>query len=133
MKSFLEFTQPLQIKLHQFCSAFAPKFSWPVHKFIHQMVSGILKSGSVQLNSIGRSLQEKIALKKVTQRLSAHLDKPGLWREVITTALETQAPKLRQCRFIIVDLSDIAKTYGQRMEGLAGVYDGSEGETARGC
>lgn len=132
MESFLEFTQPLQIKLHQFCAAFAPRFSRPVHKFIQQMVFGILKSGCVQLNSIGRSLQEKIALKKVTQRLSAHLDKPGLWREVTTTALETQAPKLRQCRFIIVDLSDIAKTYAQQMEGLAGVYDGSEGETARG-
>jgi len=132
MKSFLEFTQPLQIKLHQFSATFAQKFSRPVHKFIQQMLFGILKSGSVQLNSIGRSLQEKISLKKVTQRLGAHLGKAGLWKAVATATLETQATKLRQCRFIIVDLSDIAKTHAQQMEGLAGVYDGSESETARG-
>lgn len=130
--SFLEFTKPVQIKLHQFCSTFAPHFSRPVNKFIHQMVFGILKSGSVQLNSIGRSLQEKISLKKVTQRLSNHLGKPGLWQKVSAVTIETQAANLRQCRFVIVDLSDISKKYAKSMEGLAGVYDGSEGETAKG-
>lgn len=69
---------------------------------------------------------------KETALLGAHLGKSGLWKAVATATLETQAPKLRQCRFIIVDLSDLAKTYAQQMEGLAGVYDGSEGETARG-
>jgi hypothetical protein len=130
--SFLKFTQPVQTKLHQFCAPFTGPFSRPVRKFIQQMIFGILKSGSVQLNSIGRALQEKIALKKVTQRLSAHLDKAGLSHEINAATLETQASHLRQCRFVIFDLSDIAKKYAQKMAGLAGVYDGSEGAIARG-
>ncbi len=132
MSSFRDFTKPLQIKLHQFCANLAPRFSRPVNKFIQQMVFGILKSSSVQLNSIGRSLQEKISLKKVTQRLGAHLGKPGLWQEISTATVAMQTASLRQCGFVIVDLSDIAKTYAQKMEGLAGVYDGSEGDTAKG-
>jgi len=130
--SFTEFTRPIQIKQWQFCESFADRFPRPVHKFIRQMLFGILKSGSVQLNSIGRSLQEHIALKKVTQRLSTHLGKADLWRQITTATLQTQAARLRQCRFVIVDMSDITKKYAQRMEGLAGVYDGSEGEIAQG-
>lgn len=130
--SFTKFNQPIQIKLWQFCESFAEDFPRPVHKFIRQMLFGILKSGSVQLNSIGRSLQEHLALKKVTQRLGAHLGKPGLWRQITTAALQTQAARLRQCRFVIVDTSDITKKYAQRMEGLADVYDGSAGEIAPG-
>jgi hypothetical protein len=130
--SFLEFTQPVQTKLYQFCAAFKKSFSRPVHKFIKQMVFGILKSGSVQLNSIGRALQEKIPLKKVVQRLSNHLAKAGLWRQIATATLKTHAPTLRKCGFVIVDLSDISKKYAQQMEGQAGVHDGSEGETGFG-
>jgi hypothetical protein len=130
--SFLDFTQPVQTKLHQFCASFAKQFSRPVHKFVQQMVFGILKSGSVQLNSIGRALQEKIALKKVTQRLSNHLGKSDLWQQVTAATLETHAAILRKCRFVIVDLSDITKKYAKQMEGQAGVYDGSEGETGFG-
>lgn len=132
MKTFLEFTQPVQIKLHQFGATFKHQFSRPVHKFIQQMVFGILKSGSVQLNNIGRALQEKISLKKVTERLGNHLGKAGLWQQVTAATLKTQAASLRKCRFVIVDLSDITKKYAQQMEGQAGVYDGSEGETGFG-
>ena len=58
------FTRPVQIKFWHSCQSFAQHFSRPVHKFIQQMLFGILKSGSVQLNNIGRSLQENISLKK---------------------------------------------------------------------
>lgn len=74
--SFTTFARPIQIKLWQFCESFANQFSRPVHKFIRRMLFGILHSDSVHLNSIGRSLQEHLALKKVTQRLSAHLVPP---------------------------------------------------------
>lgn len=130
--SFLDFTQPVQTKLYQFCASCEESFARPVHKFIKQMVFGILKSGSVQLNSIGRALQEKIPLKKVVQRLSNHLAKAGLWQQIATATLKTQASTLRKCRFVIVDLSDISKKYARQMEGQAGVYDGSEDETGFG-
>ena len=130
--SFTEFTRPIQIKFHQFCHSFADDFSRPVHKFIYQMIFGILKGGNVQLNSIARSLQENISLKKVTQRLGAHLSKAGFWKDVTKATLQAQASQLRQCRFVIVDLSDISKAYAQKMPGLAGVYDGSKKEIGLG-
>ena len=132
MTSFLHFTKPIQIKLHQFNATFAHQFSRLVHKFIQQMVFGILKSGSGQLNSIGRALQEKISIKKVTARLGNHLGQVGLWQQVTSATLKTQATSLRKCRFVIVDLSDVSKKYAKKMEGQAGVYDGSEGETGFG-
>ena len=130
--SFIKFTRPVQIKLWQFCHHFADDFSRPVNKFTQQMIFGILKSGSVQLNSIGRALQEKISLKKVVQRLSNHLAKAGLWQQITTATLKTQAALLKKCRFVIVDLSDLSKRYARQMQGQAGVYDGSEGQTAFG-
>lgn len=130
--SFLKFTQPIQTKLWQYCHEFGSDFTKPVHKFIRQMIFGILKSGSVQLNNIGKALQEKISLKKVTKRLGSHLDKLGLWKEVSDATLKVQSAQLKKCRFIIFDLSDIRKKYAEKMEGLAHVHDGSEGEIANG-
>jgi len=130
--SFTSLTKPIQIKFHQFCHTFAGSFSRPVFKFIQQMVFGILKGGNVQLNSIARCLQERIPLKKVTQRLGAHLSKAGLWHQVTTATLQAQASQLRRCRFVIFDISDISKKYAEKMAGLAGVRDGSEDEIGLG-
>ena len=130
--SFTKFARPIQIKLHQFCYSFKGNFSRPVNKFVHQMIFGILKSGTVQLNAIGRSLQEKIPLKKTTSRLGHHLAKPDLWLKVSQSTLQAQAATLRQCRFAICDLSDLCKEYAEQMEGLATVYDGSEQELGQG-
>jgi len=55
-----------------------------------------------------------------------------LWQQVTSATLKTQAASLRKCGFVIVDLSDITKKYAKKMEGQAGVYDGSEGETGFG-
>jgi len=130
--SFTRFTQPMQTKLHQFCHSFADHFSRPENKFIRQMVFGILKGGSVQINTIARSLQEKISLKKTAKRLGTHLASPGLWQEVSHATLDAQASRLRKCRFVIIDPSDICKDYAEQMEGIATVYDGSEKELGHG-
>lgn len=131
----MELTQlsgKIQVKLNQFFQKYVPGFKRPEQKFIRQMLFGILKSGAVQLNAIGRALQEKIALKKTTQRLSAQLDKAGFWARVITNNLRTQRSYLQQCDYLVLDLSDIQKEYAEPMEGLAQVYDGSRHDTGPG-
>ena len=130
--SYLQFTKPVQIKLHQFLKPFESSFSRPEFRFIHQMVFGILKGGSVQLNTIGRSLEEKISLKKVTNRLGNHLDKSKMWRDVTEATLQSQSSALRKCRFVLFDLSDICKEYAEKMAGLAWVRDGSKSELGLG-
>ena len=130
--SYLQFTKSVQIKLHQFVIPFQKDFTKPEFKFIRQMVFGILKGGSVQLNTIGRCLEEKISLKKVTNRLGKHLEKSGLWDAVTKATLQTQRSALKKCRFVVFDLSDIRKEYAEKMAGLAWVHDGSKSEIGKG-
>jgi hypothetical protein len=130
--SYTQFTSTVQTKLWQFCDKFKLDFKKPEQRFIHQMLFGILKSGRVEINSIARSLQEEIPIKKVHKRLGAHLGKPGMWRSVAKATLKAQSWALKGCRFVLYDLSDIQKEYAQKMEGLTYVYDGSKDKTGNG-
>lgn len=127
-----ELNRQVQVKLHQYCYKFKEGYSKPDSKFIRQMHFGILKSGSVQLSSIGRSLSEVISHKKTTERLGRHLGREGLCEEVSESLLKHQRHYLRRCRYLVFDLSDISKRYAKKMEGLGSVHDGSEDEIANG-
>ena len=127
-----QLTNKIQVKFDQFSKKQTKGFSLPQQKFMRQMQFGILKSGKVQLNDIGRALQEKISLKKTTKRLGQHLGIAGLWQKIMEAALLTQRSYLQQCEYLILDLSDIQKEYAEKMDGLALVYDGSKGEIGSG-
>ena len=130
--SYTQFTASIQTKLWQFCDKFKSDFSQAEHRFVKQMIFGILKGGRVEINSISRSLQESIPLKKVHKRLGLHLGKEGLWKQITQSTLETHRSLLKGCRFIIHDLSDIQKSYAQTMEGLSWVHDGSKNDNGNG-
>ena len=127
-----QLSSKIQIKFNQFSGKYVQGFDRPLQKFLRQMLFGILKSGKVQLNAIGRALQEKIPLKQTTKRLGQHLGIGGLWLTILDRALHTQRSYLRQCRYMVIDLSDIQKRYAEQMAGLAEVYDGSEQATGPG-
>lgn len=121
-----ELSTKIQIKLHQYGERFSSDFSRPQGKFVYQMLFGILKGGKVQLNSIARSLQDGLSLKKSTERLGRHLGVIDMWRRVSESTLQSQRYYLRQCKYMLIDLSDIQKRYAEQMSGLGLVYDGSE-------
>jgi len=127
-----ELSAKIQIKLHQFNQRYSSGFSRPEQKFIWQMLFGILKGGKVQLNSIARSLQERHSLKKTAERLGRHLGVVGFWRRLSTATLESQRYYLKQCKYMIIDLSDIQKEYAEKMAGLARVHDGSKNQQGPG-
>lgn len=131
----MELTQlsdKIQVKFNQFAQKYITGFSRPLQKFVRQMLFGILKSGDVQLNSIGRALQEKLSLKKTTKRLGVHLGKPHLWTSIMENNLRTQRSYLQQCQYLIIDISDIQKEYAEKMSGLANVHEGSKHDIGRG-
>jgi len=130
--SITKFTQAVQTKLWHYTNSFRTDFSKPEHKFIHQSLFGILKGGQVQINMIGRSLQEKISLKKVTKRLSYHLGKPNMSEKINRSTIKVQRHRLSSCRYIILDDSDIVKKYARKMEGISRVRDGSTDEISPG-
>jgi hypothetical protein len=127
-----QLSQQIQVKLHQYCYNFKAGYSKPEIRFIRQMHFGILKSGSVLLSSIGRSLSEKVSHKKTTERLGRHLGREGLWEKVTDSVLKQQRHYIRRCRYLVLDLSDISKRYAKQMEGLGRVHDGSEDEITNG-
>ena len=130
--SVTRFTQAVQTKLWQFTHSFACDYSKPEHKFIHQSLFGLLKGGQVQINTIGRSLQEKISNKKVGKRLGYHLGKEDMSFKINQSTIKTQKSRLACCKYLALDLSDIVKDYVQTMEELDWVHDGSKDELSPG-
>lgn len=111
-----------------FADSLSKGLSLPKRKFVRDMVLGILAAKSVQLASISRSLQESIDLKKTQERLSRNLS--SLSNADCTHLLAKHAlsfrPKVGRFTPIILDHSDISKTYARKMEGLSYVWDGSK-------
>lgn len=103
----------------------------PARRFVSEALLGIATRGSVRLSEIGRALEEPIALIKTETRLSRNLARPELVR-VGDAVLAQGAGQIGERTLLILDLSDIAKPYAEKMEHLARVRDGSEGAIADG-
>lgn len=103
----------------------------PARRFVSEALYGIAARGSVRLTEIGRALEEPIALIKTETRLSRNLARPAL-AAVGDAVLAEGASRIGARTLLILDLSDIAKPYAEKMEHLARVRDGSEGTIADG-
>lgn len=124
-------------KLKEDLTGFSEKISkgmkYPAKKFILQMVYGILESNTVHLSEIARSLEEKTSLKKTMDRLSRNLSLFN-GKENITKNYTRLVKKEsnEKSSVIIIDNSDITKTYSKKREALSDVRDGSTGEIKKG-
>ena len=116
----------------RFAGIFSPWFSKPQAQFVEQMIFGIQAAQDVKLSNIGRALGEPITLKKTEERLSHHLALPGLGQTVNELVAQDAAARVRQDTLIVIDPTDIRKTYAAKMPYLATVRDGSTGELVPG-
>ncbi|MFQ6001875.1 MAG: transposase, partial [Anaerolineae bacterium] len=101
-------------------------------RFVGEMLYGIQASQSVVLTRIGRRLEEEISIKKVQERLGRQLMREELGPVVQRNLLKMAGGLVRRDTLVVLDITDIRKRYAQKMEYLAGVRDGSEGEIGRG-
>ena len=101
-------------------------------RFIAEMVYGIQASQSVVLTKVARLLEETITIKKVEERLSRQLLRPGLGAKVQDNLLRLAAPLVGKDTLLILDPSDIQKKYARKMQYLGKVRDGSEDELGNG-
>jgi hypothetical protein len=125
-------TPQVTVKFNQFCYRYQGQFSLPEYKFLRQYWFGILRSGHVHTNKIASGLEEKITLKKTSERLSRNLGREGLWQELQSTHIRLHRRAFRRSRYWIWDLTDVSKEYAEKMEGLGRVYDGSKKEIRSG-
>ncbi len=107
-------------------------FSRPERKFLYQMVFGILKVQSLVLMEIARALGERIRAKKTEERLRRNLGRRGLADRLMEVLPKMARPRLGRNAVLVVDLTDIQKPYGEKMEGRRRVWDGSEKRVGEG-
>jgi hypothetical protein len=117
--------------LAAFSGRLSARLCKPAQRFVGEAMYGIAARGSVHLSEIGRSLEEPIPLIKTETRLSRNLARPELAR-VGDAVLAEGAGRIGERTLLVLDLSDIAKPYAEKMEHLARVRDGSSGSIADG-
>lgn len=117
---------------NKFSGIISKGLSVPKQKLIKQLVYGIQASKDVKLSNIGRALQENIKLIKTEDRLSRNLDDEDFTEHINKQTLRLGDDKINDSMVIAIDPGDIMKPYAKAMEKLCGIWDGSQGDKARG-
>ena len=121
-----QISHKLREHIHQFSGKLCSGMGKVVGRLVEEMVYGIQARGSVRLSEVARSLDEKTSLKKVIERLSRNLARPGLGEAIGEAVLRQGAMRVKEDTLLIVDPTDITKKYARKMEYLAQVRDGSD-------
>jgi hypothetical protein len=119
-------------QLSKFSGIISKPYSKTTKRFFKEMLYGIQASQDVKLSNIGRSLQEDVALIKTEDRLSRNLSKEDFSDHINQQIIRLADDKITDDMVISIDPGDIMKPYAKVMENLCGVWDGSEGEAAKG-
>ena len=118
--------------LEEFSGRLSAGLSKPARRFVFEALYGIAARGSCRLSEIGRALEETIPLIKTETRLSNNLGRAELRTHVGAAVLREAAGRIGRRTLLVLDLSDIAKPYAEKMQYLARVRDGSTGGFANG-
>src|SRR5690554_3427518 len=132
MINYTKLIYQLKRKITNFSKKISKDLSVPNTKFVSQMIYGLLKSQSILLSNISRSLKEDITLKKTIDRLSRNLKTFDKQNELRASYIKTIAPYIDENTVFCCDKSDIVKPFSKKLEVLDRVRDGSTGDTEKG-
>lgn len=119
-------------QLSKFSGNISKGYSKTTKRFFREMLYGIQASQDIKLSNIGRSLLEDIPLIKTEDRLSRNLSSEDFSDHINTEIIRLADDKITDDMVIAIDPGDIMKPYAKAMENLCGMWDGSEGQKARG-
>ena len=125
--NFSHLANKLRSKITRFSGILSQDLDKTARRFIQEAVYGIMASQSVLLTEIGRQLESRVSLKKIEERFSRQLIKPGIWGCLHRRLLSLASNQVKDNTLLILDLSDVKKKYAEKMEYLTKVHDGSEG------
>src|SRR5699024_4664259 len=95
-------------------------------KFYLDIFFGISKSQHIFLSEIARALNEEINLTYTIKRLSRNAASDEDLQSVHSNYLQALRTSIPEDPLVIVDESDIAKPYAEKMEALGQIHDGSK-------
>jgi len=130
--NFSHLANKLRSKITRFSGILSQDLDKTARRFVQEAVYGIMASQSVMLTEIGRQLESRVSLKKVEERFSRQLIKPGIWGCLHRHILSLASNRVKDKTLLILDLSDVKKKYAKKMEYLTQVHDGSEDEIVDG-
>jgi len=131
--NFSHLANKLRYKITKFSGIVSKGLDKTARRFIQEAVYGIIASESVMLTEMGRQLETRVSLKKVEERFSRQLLKPGIYDCLQSRILSLASERVKERTLLILDLSDLKKKYAEKMEYLATVRDGSnDGELVEG-
>ena len=125
-------SKKVQVQIKKFSSHLARGLSKPKKRFLTQVIYGIQASRDIKLSNISRSLEEEIRLIKTENRLSRHITSKDLTGHINNKLIEEASWRIKEDTVLALDLSDINKPFGKKMEKLGHVWNGSEGEVGKG-
>ncbi|WP_440897042.1 transposase [Amphibacillus sp. Q70] len=118
--------------LRTFSNKLTQNLSKSRQKFYLDLLYGISKSQHIFLSEIARSLNEAIDLTYTIKRLSRNAAQDEDLRCVHSNYLDTLHTSIPDNPLVIVDESDIAKPYAEKMEALGQIHDGSKKTIEKG-
>jgi hypothetical protein len=97
-------------------------------RFIEDMIPGLLISGHVHLSKVARAISPGDAdIHGVEKRLSRHLGSEHWDMSPVAMDLLTRSARMvTEDTLLTADLTDLAKLYARKLEGLGRVHDGSD-------
>lgn len=101
-------------------------------RFVLEATYGIQTRQSLHLSEIARSLNEELPLIKTIDRLSRQAKRKNLHEQIARFVAEQGAAYVKDQTLLLIDPSDLAKKYAKKMQHLARIRDGSEGQLAKG-
>jgi len=131
--NFSHLANKLRSKITRFSGILSQDLDKTARRFVGEAVYGIMASQSVMLTEIGRQQESRVSLKKIEERFSRQLIKPGIWDSLHQRILAMGSSRVKDRTLLILDLSDLKKKYAEKMEHMATVRDGSDkGELVHG-
>lgn len=125
-------TKQIQNKVSNYFSKLSNHLYKPEIRCVREMITGILKNGTVLVNKIASGIHDDVSLSKTTKRFRNHYNKKGFYLKLFKGHLKSVQGKINHQDYILVDGSDIQKKYAKMMEGLAWVKDGDKNSIGLG-
>lgn len=120
-------------KIRKVVDAVSMWLSVPEYKFMLEMVSGALSSGSLNLMELSRSLKENIDIKHTHKRLQRHVSLAGQFLDLSNQySLTHPAEPISTDTFIYLDGGDLTYSKAVSYEYMSTVKDGSSGGLKNG-
>jgi hypothetical protein len=119
--------------IYHFSTKLSEGMQKPNRNFMMDMFFGLAKGKSVLLSDIARALEEPIDTVQTVKRLSSRLEDFHEEDQWIENYRKMIAPYFKEKdNLIIVDNSEIVKSYSHKLEALCKVKDGSTGRIEKG-